>query len=245
MHRNKFKYSEEERLKMYEDWGFLEYLTMFTLLALFCSTWYVPFTVYQIQEKQDALYELVKAKVAAAEEHPTAGKAFSLDNLVKYAKPDGGMSNVSKPRAVSNKHSGYYTGGSIVMRGPRPKDLRPSSVQLPHFVFDRSLTNDEIIARKLSNIAELKLESIAVSVGNFLSEIGVEGFKTRTFDANRLKEPRASLGVLLSNVAEGNLNELKERVRRPYGLSRYEATRLVIKALAKGDDEQSTVTKGV
>lgn len=65
-----------------------------------------------------------------------ASNAGPLDNLVKYAEPGGGMSNVSRPGAVSDQQSGYYSGGSIVMRGPRPKVLRPAHVQLPDFKYD-------------------------------------------------------------------------------------------------------------
>jgi len=139
MHRSKFKDFKAEWLKKQEEWDkrfksmtlFEAYFPLVFLVLLYLA-WHIPVSrINQIQEKQDALYELVKAKVAAAEEHPTARKAFSLDNLVKYTKPDGGMSNVSKPRAVSDQQSGYYTGGSIVMRGPRPRGLRPAHVQLP------------------------------------------------------------------------------------------------------------------
>lgn len=113
MHRSKFKYSKEARLKMYEDWGFLDHLTMFTLLALFCTAWYVPCAVYKIKEKQDVLYELVKVKVAAAEEYPT--------------------SPLKKLRAISNKQSEYYVGDLMVMQGPMSTDLKPVHIPEPDF----------------------------------------------------------------------------------------------------------------
>lgn len=113
MYRSKFKYSKEERLKMYEDWGVLEHLTMFVFLALFCAAWYVPFAVYKIKEKQDALYELVKANVAAAEEYPT--------------------SPLEKLRAISNKQSEYYAGDLMVMQGPMSTDLKPVHIPEPDF----------------------------------------------------------------------------------------------------------------
>jgi conjugative transfer pilus assembly protein TraH len=59
-----------------------------------------------------------------------------IDELVKYATPDGSMSNLTKGAIVKDQQGGYMTGGSILIRGPRPKTLQPLLVQTPKFAFD-------------------------------------------------------------------------------------------------------------
>lgn len=107
-----------------------------------------------------------------------AAIAGPLDNLVKYAEPDGGMSNVSKPRAVSDQQSGYYTGGSIVMRGPRPRDLRPAHVQLPDFRFDPCTGSADMLFGGFSFLrtkAYMKyLKDVANGVPAYLAHLAVK-----------------------------------------------------------------------
>lgn len=65
------------------------------------------------------------------------GKSFAgIDALVKYASPAGAMSNVNKATIIKDQQGGYMTGGSILLRGPRPKTLQPLVVQTPKFAFD-------------------------------------------------------------------------------------------------------------
>lgn len=65
-------------------------------------------------------------------------KAFAsgIDRLMKYASPEGTMSNATKGAIISDQQGGYMTGGSILLRGPRPKTLQPLVVQTPKFSYD-------------------------------------------------------------------------------------------------------------
>lgn len=107
-----------------------------------------------------------------------ASIAGPLDNLVKYAEPDGGMSNVTKPRAVSDQQTGYYSGGSIVMRGPRPKVLRPAHVQLPDFKYDPCTGSADMLFGGFSFLrssAYLKyMKDVANGVPSYLAMMAIK-----------------------------------------------------------------------
>lgn len=62
--------------------------------------------------------------------------ASGIDNLMKYTSPEGTMVNVNKAGIITDQEGGYITGGSIILRGPRPKTLQPLLVQTPKFEFD-------------------------------------------------------------------------------------------------------------
>lgn len=59
-------------------------------------------------------------------------QAGGLDGFLKYAGQGGSMTSINKGGVVSDQRSGYMTGGSIIVRGPRPMDLQPLGIQLPH-----------------------------------------------------------------------------------------------------------------
>ena len=103
---------EEDRWSKYKSMTFFEVFSPLVFLALLYLAWHIPVSrINQIQEKQDTLYELVKAKVAAAEEYPT--------------------SPLEKLRAISNKQSEYYAGDLMVMQGPMRTDLKPVHIPEP------------------------------------------------------------------------------------------------------------------
>jgi hypothetical protein len=62
--------------------------------------------------------------------------ASGIDKLMNYASPGGTMSNVTKGAIVKDQQGGYMTGGSILLRGPKPKTLQPLVIQTPKFAFD-------------------------------------------------------------------------------------------------------------
>ncbi|MFU7501958.1 MAG: conjugal transfer protein TraH [Candidatus Tisiphia sp.] len=62
--------------------------------------------------------------------------ASGIDKLMKYASPDGSMSNVNKAAIINDQQGGYMTGGSVILRGPRPKTLQPLTIQTPKLEFD-------------------------------------------------------------------------------------------------------------
>jgi hypothetical protein len=51
--------------------------------------------------------------------------ASGIDKLMKFASPEGSMSNVNTGAIVKDQQGGYMTGGSMLIRGPRPKTLQP------------------------------------------------------------------------------------------------------------------------
>jgi len=57
-------------------------------------------------------------------------RAGGVESLMKYASPEGTMSNVTKGAIVKDQQGGYMTGGSVILRGPRPQTLQPLVIQL-------------------------------------------------------------------------------------------------------------------
>jgi conjugative transfer pilus assembly protein TraH len=66
----------------------------------------------------------------------TQSYASGIDRLMKYASPNGTMSNETKSAIIKDQQGGYMTGGSILLRGPKPKTLQPLVIQTPRFAFD-------------------------------------------------------------------------------------------------------------
>jgi hypothetical protein len=62
--------------------------------------------------------------------------ASGIDKLMKYAAPLGSMSNVNKAAIINDQQGGYMTGGSVILRAPRPKTLQPLTIQTPKFAYD-------------------------------------------------------------------------------------------------------------
>ena len=62
--------------------------------------------------------------------------AGGVDDLMKFASPKGSMVNVNKAGVVRDQQAGYVTGGSVILRGPRPKTLQPLSIQTPKMAFN-------------------------------------------------------------------------------------------------------------
>ena len=66
----------------------------------------------------------------------TSSFASAIDKLMKYTAPNGTMSNVNKAVIVKDQQGGYMTGGSVILRAPRPKTLQPLVMQAPKFAYD-------------------------------------------------------------------------------------------------------------
>ncbi len=66
----------------------------------------------------------------------TAVYAGGVDSLMKFASPKGTMVNVNKATIIKDQQGGYITGGSVILRGPKPKTLQPLLIQTPKFSFD-------------------------------------------------------------------------------------------------------------
>ena len=60
--------------------------------------------------------------------------ASGIEKLLNYS--EGSMSNVNRAAIVKDQAGGYMTGGSVLLRGPKPKTLQPLIVQTPRFNFD-------------------------------------------------------------------------------------------------------------
>ena len=100
-----------------------------------------------------------------------ASFAGSIDKLMKYASQDGAMSNVNSAAIIRDQQGGYMTGGSILMRGPRPKTLQPLIIQTPKFSYDACTGSADFRFGGLSYISTAEftkfLKSIPTAAGGY------------------------------------------------------------------------------
>lgn len=121
----------------------------------------------------------------------TGAFAGPLDSFLKYSQDNGAMTSINSGGVIEDQRSGYFTGGSIIHRGPRPKELQPLSVQLPSFNFDpctgsgdlrwggfsyiksKQLTDffKGVAAAAPAYVVKMLIKSINVQSENILSEL--------------------------------------------------------------------------
>ena len=80
--------------------------------------------------------KLIKLILIIAVFNSCTAFASGIDKLMKYASPDGSMSNVNSAAIINDQQGGYMTGGSVILRAPRPKTLQPLTIQTPKFAYD-------------------------------------------------------------------------------------------------------------
>lgn len=89
-----------------------------------------------------------------------------IDNLVKFVSPEGSMSNVNSPAIIKDQRGGYMTGGSILLRGPSPKELQPLQIQTPRLKFDACTGSADFRFGALSYISHEEFTRFLKSVGH-------------------------------------------------------------------------------
>ncbi len=89
----------------------------------------------------------------------------ALDALVKYASPEGGMSNVNSAAIIKDQSGGYMTGGSILLRGPKPKELEPINIQTPRLRFDACTGSGDFRFGAMSYISAAEFSQFLKGVG--------------------------------------------------------------------------------
>ena len=146
--------------------------------------------------------------------------ASGIDALVKYAAPSGAMSNVNAPAIIKDQAGGYMTGGSILLRGPKPKELSPFMVQTPRLKFDACTGSGDFRFGAMSYISGAEfsnfLKSVAHASGAYLVKMSIKTacpqcedimsyLETVARDVNGLTMNQCSLA---QSIAEGTFSKL-------------------------------------
>jgi len=100
--------------------------------------------------------------------------ASGIDKLMKYASPDGSMSNVNKAAIINDQQGGYMTGGSVILRAPRPKTLQPLTIQTPKFAFDACTGSADFRFGGLSYISGKEFTQFFKNMGTAAGAYGVK-----------------------------------------------------------------------
>ncbi len=95
----------------------------------------------------------------------TPSFAGGIDKLMKYASPDGTMSNVNKGAIIKDQQGGYMTGGSVLLRGPKPKTLQPLTIQTPKFAYDACTGSADFRFGGLSYISSKEFSQFFKNMG--------------------------------------------------------------------------------
>jgi conjugative transfer pilus assembly protein TraH len=143
-----------------------------------------------------------------------------LDGLIKFASPDGAMSNVNSPAIIKDQAGGYMTGGSILLRGPRPKELNPLSIQTPKLKFDACTGSGDFRFGAMSYISAAEFSSfmkgVARASGAYLVKMTIKSVCPQCEDimANLEAIARDINGLTLNQcsmaqtIAEGAFSKL-------------------------------------
>jgi hypothetical protein len=101
-----------------------------------------------------------------------------LDKLVEFAVPSGSMSNFNSPSIIKDQAGGYMTGGSLILRGPRPKELNPISIQTPKLKFDACTGSADFRFGAMSYISAREfndfLKAVARASGAYLVKMSIK-----------------------------------------------------------------------
>jgi conjugative transfer pilus assembly protein TraH len=99
-----------------------------------------------------------------------------IDKLMKYAAPSGSMSNTNKAAVITDQQGGYMTGGSMLVRGPKPKTLQPLIVQTPKFAFDACTGSADFRFGGLSYISAKEFTKFFKNMGTATGAYAVKMF---------------------------------------------------------------------
>jgi conjugative transfer pilus assembly protein TraH len=143
-----------------------------------------------------------------------------LDSLIQYASPEGSISNVNSPAIIKDQTGGYMTGGSILLRGPRPKELNPASFQTPKLKYDACTGSGDFRFGAFSYISAAEfssfLKGVARASGAYLVKMSIKTvcpqcedimtyLETVARDINSLTMNQCSLAQSLTQGAIGKL----------------------------------------
>ena len=149
-----------------------------------------------------------------------------LEGLVKFASPEGAMHNVTAPQVVKDQTGGYMTGGSILLRGPRPKELQPISVQTPKLKYDACTGSGDLRFGAFSYVSAKEfgafLKNVARASGAYMLKMAIKSacpqcedimtyLETVARDINGLMMNQCSMA---QSIAEGAFSKLTSGERQ-------------------------------
>jgi len=102
-----------------------------------------------------------------------------IENLMKYTHPEA-ESNLNKPEVIKDQSGGFFTGGSLLIRSPRPKTLEPFHIETPKFKFDPCTGSADFRFGSFSHIKLSKytefLKKIPTAAAGYAVKMGIKTF---------------------------------------------------------------------
>ena len=152
--------------------------------------------------------------------------AAGIANLMKYAGQDGAMVSDNKAAIINDQQGGYMTGGSILLRGPRPKTLQPLVVQTPKFAFDACTGSADFRFGGLSYISGKEfsafLKSMSKAAGAYAVKMLIKSscpqcedimsyLETVARDINGMMMDQCGMGQMIAKGAMGALSSSNQQ----------------------------------
>ncbi|MDX1923621.1 MAG: conjugal transfer protein TraH [Rickettsiaceae bacterium] len=107
-----------------------------------------------------------------------ASSYAGLDALMKFASPDGSLSNLNSPEIIKDQTGGYMSAGSILLRGPRPNELTPFYIKTPKLKFDACTGSGDFRFGAFSYISGREfssfLKKVAQASGAYLVKMSIK-----------------------------------------------------------------------
>ena len=103
-----------------------------------------------------------------------SANAGSLSKLMDYASQDGAMSSHNGPAIIKDQQGGFFTGGSLLIRGPKAKTLEPFTVQTPKFRFDACTGSADFRFGGLSFISSAEFSQFLKNMSTAAGAYGVK-----------------------------------------------------------------------
>lgn len=143
-----------------------------------------------------------------------------IDGLIEYASQGGSMSNYNGPAIVKDQQGGYLSGGSLIIRGPRPKELTPLSIQTPKLKYDACTGSGDFRFGSMSYISGAEfssfLKNVARASGAYLVKMSIKTacpqcedimtyLETVARDINNMTLNQCSMA---QSIAQGAFNKL-------------------------------------
>lgn len=143
-----------------------------------------------------------------------------MENLMNFAAQDGSLSNHTAPAIIKDQQGGYLSGGSLIIRGPRPKELSPITIQTPKLKYDACTGSGDFRFGAMSYISGEEfsrfLKNVARASGAYLVKMSIKTacpqcedimtyLETVARDINNLTINQCSMAQLLASGAFSKL----------------------------------------
>jgi len=148
-------------------------------------------------------------------------KSFgSLGNIIENISEDGTFYNHNAPSIIKDQQGGYLSAGSLILKGPRPKELSPIRIRTPKLSYDPCTGSGDFRFGAMSYISGEEfsrfLKNVARASGAYLVKMSIKTacpqcedimtyLETVARDINNLSLNQCSMSQMIASSAFSRL----------------------------------------